>query len=186
MRIVLSSVLCLYFFCVYVDFNLPLFLACMPAVLLSSFLSVLLPLPFLLLLPFLLAFLLYCLLPSFPFPISLYSVLPFYLSVFLVWFFVFLSDRFFFFLSFSLACALSCVFLLSLFSFRFSFLSSLFFHYLTPSFYSRFFFLPSLLSCFLSFSLHVWFLVFLLFLLSSLHLSPLFLLSVALPYPTTK
>ena len=157
----------------------------MPAVLLSSFLSVLLPLPFLLLLPFLLAFLLYCLLPSFPFPISLYSVLPFYLSVFLVWFFVFLSDRFFF-LPVFLACLCSFLRLSSFVVFFPFFFPFFLIHYLTPSFYSRFFFLPSLLSCFLSFFLHFWFLVFLLFLLSSLHLSPLFLLSVALPYPTTK
>lgn len=141
-----------------------------------------------------LSFLLACLLSCFP-PSCRYffSLL---LLLFLAWFFALLpaslltfsclsslrQTGLFFFMCFSLACGLSSVFLLLLFSLPLSFLLSLL---LLP--YSSktillpcilgFFFLPSLLSCFLSFFSHFCFLVFLLFLFSS---------SVALPYPTTK
>lgn len=128
----------------------------------------------------LLDFSLYCLLPSLPFPIFLHSVLPFYLSVFLVCFSVFLSDKPLF-LHVFLAC-LRSFFCLSSFaiSLPLSFILSLLPYssktILLPCILG-FFFLPSLLSCFLSFFSHFCFLVFSLFLFSS---------SVALPYPTTK
>ena len=154
MRIVLSSVFCLHHICLC--WHQSSSLSCLHACCLAF-----LPPVFISFLSYffcsLLDFSLYCLLPSLPFPVFLHSVLPFYLSVFLVCFSVFLSDRPLF-LHVFLAC-LRSFFCLSSFvifspSFFHSFSPSLFFQNYTPSLYSRLFLsaFPSFLLSFLLFA----------------------------------